>query len=141
MKLTKTQAAKQLGVSRPTIYSLIQRGVLTPDENGLIALEGADESEEALKCPPTLHSVMQSSGKLKERYKDKYIAQLETEVQLLRQEIVKLRNELEQNDYLDRKRDRDMLISALMEAIKQWGPDPESRLDRKQSPNSEESGR
>jgi DNA-binding transcriptional MerR regulator len=110
-KLTKTEAAKKLGVSRPTIYSLIKKGVITPDENGLIALHGQSDPLHDVKIQQCFHdvrSVIQSSARLKAKVRDKHVASLEVgleaqqrdiahlekQVEFLEEELKKVRNEL-----------------------------------------------
>lgn len=83
-KLTKSEAAKKLGVSRPTIYRLIRKGTLVPDENGLLALaddQSETECNEGNQPLQDVTSVLMSSEKLK----DKYIASLEAQVEHFKQ--------------------------------------------------------
>jgi regulator of replication initiation timing len=115
-KLTKVEAAKALNVSRTTVYNLIKRGVLTPDENGLIVLNEESSTASAELCQDNLeslhdvniehvknvHDVHQSSSRLKE----KYIAHLETEVRFLRQEVANLRQALAEA-HMEHRRTRD----------------------------------
>ena len=107
-KLTKTEAAKKLGVTRRTVYNLVKRGTLVPDENGLIALNGGSIADARENVPINSHSVkgvLESS----ERLKDKYIAQLENQIELLKRQNVCL------EDNLDTKR---RYIASLEEQLK-----------------------
>jgi hypothetical protein len=101
-KLTKTQAAQKLGVSRPTLYSLIKKGVITPDENGLIALNDdhtslSDASLHDVNDQKSFHdvrSILESSGHIKAKFRAKYIAQMEKTIEHLEAELGNVRNEL-----------------------------------------------
>src|SRR4051794_30781077 len=99
MKLNKTDAAKQLNVSRQTVYNFINRGLLEADEDGLIELENirnliaalhdADPEGELIvgwgdserQHPYVLtQSLQQSAAKLKGNLKDKLISSLEDQI-------------------------------------------------------------
>ena len=44
-KLTKTEVAKTLKVARTTVYNMIKRGLIVPDENGLIDPRQVDHKD------------------------------------------------------------------------------------------------
>ena len=81
-KFTKTDAAKKLGVTRRTVYNLIKRGTLVPDENGLITLD-VDSIPELRENTRTNSQSVKSVLESSERLKDKYIASLEARIKQL----------------------------------------------------------
>ena len=93
-KLTKAATAKKLGVARGTVYALIERGVLTPDENGLIDPEQVDPH----LCTPCAENVQDETavGQSKPRLSVRYIASLERQVAFLQAEVERLQRLLEE---------------------------------------------
>jgi chromosome segregation ATPase len=113
-KFTKSEVARQLNVSRQTVYNFIKRGILKPDKDGTItlknlqnltaALHDADPAGELysswddLKCQN--HEVLtaslhQSAAKLKGNLKDKYITSLEGQIETQQRHIASLEQQVE----------------------------------------------
>jgi hypothetical protein len=96
---TKAKAAKLLKVSRATIYALIERGELVPNDLGYVDLDqlprDKDFSKRGRKCKEkNAGECTNTVVHTPEQLKDRYIAKLEAENAHLRERVVHLMNEV-----------------------------------------------
>jgi hypothetical protein len=138
MKLTKTDAAKHLNISRTTVYNMISRGALAVDDTGLIDVEQLEQV-----CTPckgerqgenTNRPVefRDASPLILGRYvsyleheldrvraeKDQYITSLEKQVEFLQEELKKTREDLADADDEELYRSMRMSRSLMRQAAR-----------------------
>ena len=87
-KLTKTETAKRIGVSRATLYSYIRKGRISVDPEGTI------DTAEILRAGFTLNDLNSSSDRLTKRDYTPPPELLET-IHILQSEVSALRKDLD----------------------------------------------
>ena len=87
-KLTKTESAKRIGVSRATLYSYIKKGRISVDPEGTI------DTAEILRAGFTLNDLDSSSDRLTKRDHTPSPELLET-IHILQSEVSALRKDLD----------------------------------------------
>jgi helix-turn-helix protein len=93
MKLTKTDAARHLNVSRTTVYNMINRGAIAVDESGLIDVEQLEQV-----CTPCTGERQEENTNVPVEFRDASPLILGRYVSYLEQELVRVREE--RNKYI-----------------------------------------